>query len=94
MKFKEISEAREKLQKLKAKYAYHHRYIDILKGEYWDPYEHYYIDKDIWERQKIEEIKSEGQILKRLEIEIRNQRKIVKNLDREINKLNNGSKIK
>ena len=88
MKEEELSKSIKRLKNLKEKYRYHQINIDILKESYWNPYEHYYIDKDVWERQKIEEIKSQGQILKTLEEEIRNLKKHIKQLNREQNKRN------
>lgn len=93
MKEKEISQTIQELKSLKEKFRYHQINIDILKESYWDPYDHFYIDKDIWERQKIEEIKCQGQILKTLEEEIKNIKKHIKELNREQNKRNNLSYV-
>ena len=89
VKEKELSKSIERLKKLKEKYRYHQINIDILKESYWNPYDDFYIDKDLWERLKIEEIKFQGQILKNLEKEIKNLRKHIKQLNREQNKRNN-----
>lgn len=91
MKEKELSDKIKELKRLQEKYRYFQINIDLLKTEYWDPYDHHYIDKDIWERQKIENIKSEGQILRHLEIEIRELKNHIKQLNREQNKRNNSS---
>ena len=93
MKEKEISQTIQELKSLKEKFRYYQINIDILKESYWDPYDHFYIDKDVWERQKIEEIKSEGQILKTIQEEIKNIKKHIKQLNREQNKRNNSSNI-
>lgn len=93
VKEEELSKSIENLKKLKEKYRYHQINIDILKESYWDPYDHFYIDKDVWESRKIEEIKFQGQILKTLEEEIKNLRKHIKQLNREQNKRNNSSSL-
>ena len=85
MKHKEISEAWERLKYLRGKYAYHQRSIRILKEESWDMW--CGVDKDTWYRRQIGLVKDEGQILKHLEQEIREQRKIVKSLNRRLNKI-------
>lgn len=91
MKEDELSKSIQRLKNLKEKYRYFQINIDILKESYWDPYDHHYIDKDIWERQKIEEIKSQGQILRHLENDIKEIKKHIKQLNREQNKRNNSS---
>lgn len=91
VKEEELSKSIERLKKLKEKFRYHQINIDILKDSYWDPYDNFYIDKDVWERQQIEEIKSQGQILKTLEEEIKNIKKYIKQLNREQNRRNNSS---
>ena len=63
--------------------------IDIIKNEIWDPYDYPNLDRDIWEKQTIEEIKSIGQILKHLEERIRELKKHIKKLNKEQNERNN-----
>lgn len=89
MKEEELSESIKRLKNFKEKFRYHQINIDILKESYWDPYDHFYIDKDVWEKQKIEEIKSEGQILRHLENDIKEIKKHIKQLNREQNERNN-----
>ena len=85
MRCVEIALAHEKMRRLKEIYRMYQINIDTLKTEYYDPYDYYYIDKEDWERQRIEEIKSIGQILKNYETEIRELRKQIKDLDRKQN---------
>ena len=91
MKEVELSKSIQRLKNLKEKYRYQQLDIDILKELSWDSYEHFYIDKDVWERRKIEEIKSRGKFLKTLEEEIKNIKKHIKQLNREQNRRNNSS---
>lgn len=91
VKEEELSKSIESLKNLKKKYRYHQINIDVLKESYWDPYDDFHIDKDVWERLKIEEIKSQGQLLKLLEEEIKNIKKLIKQLNREQNRRNNSS---
>lgn len=86
MKEYELSSKLKELKSLKEKYRYFQISIDILKNEFWDPYDYPNSDKDIWEKQKIEEIKSRGQILKHLEEQIRELKKHIKKLNKEQNK--------
>ena len=63
--------------------------IDTIKNELWDPYDYPNLDRDIWEKQTIEEIKIRGQILKHLEEQIREVKKHIKKLNKEQNERNN-----
>lgn len=85
MKEQELSTKLKELKSLKEKYRYFQVSIDILKKEFWDPYDYPNLNKDIWEKQTIEEIKSRGQVLKHLEKEIRELKKHIKKLNREQN---------
>ena len=89
MKEQEISTKLKELKSLREKYRYFQVSIDIIKDELWDPYDYPNLDKDIWEKQTIEEIKSRGQILKHLEEEIREVKKHIKKLNKEQNERNN-----
>lgn len=89
MKEQELSNKLKELKSLKEKYRYFQVSIDIIKNELWDPYDYPNLDKDIWEKQTIEEIKIRGQILKHLEEEIREIKKHIKKLNKEQNERNN-----
>lgn len=89
MKEQELSDKWKELKSLREKYRYFQISIDILKNKFWDPYDYPDLDKDIWERQTIEEIKSIGQILKHLEERIRESKKHIKKLNKEQNERNN-----
>lgn len=89
MKEQELSNKIKELKSLREKYRYFQISIDIIKNEVWDPYDHPNLDKDIWEKQTIEEIKIRGQILKHLEEEIRELKKHIKKLNKEQNERNN-----
>jgi len=85
MKEQELSNKIKELKGLKEKYRYIQVSIDIIKKEFWDPYDYPNLDKDIWEKQTIEEIKIRGQVLKNLEEQIRELKKYIKKLNREQN---------
>ena len=89
MKEQELSSKLKELKSLREKYRYFQISIDIIKNELWDPYDYPNLDKDIWEKQKIEEIKIRGQVLKNLEEEIRELKKHIKKLNKEQNERNN-----
>lgn len=89
MKEQELSNKLKELKRLREKYRYFQISIDTIKHEFWDPYDYPNVDKDIWEKQTIEEIKTRGQILKHLEEEIRELKKHIKKLNKEQNERNN-----
>ena len=89
MKEQELSAKLKELKSLREKYRYFQISIDTIKNELWDPYDYPNLDKDIWERQTIEEIKSRGQILKHLEERIKEVKKHIKKLNKEQNERNN-----
>ena len=89
MKEQELSTKLKELKSLREKYRYFQISIDIIKNELWDPYDYPNLDKDIWEKQKIEGIKSRGQILKYLAEEIKEVKKHIKKLNKEQNERNN-----
>ena len=89
MKEQELSSKLKELKSLREKYRYFQISIDIIKNELWDPYDYPNLDKDIWEKQTIEEIKIRGQILKHLEEQIRELKKHIKKLNKEQNERNN-----
>ena len=89
MKEQELSAKFKELKSLREKYRYFQISIDTIKNELWDPYDYPNLDKDIWERQTIEEIKSRGQILKHLEERIKEVKKHIKKLNKEQNERNN-----
>ena len=89
MKEYELSNKLKELKSLREKYRYFQVSIDIIKNELWDPYDYPNLDKDIWEKQTIEEIKSRGQILKHLEERIRELKKYIRKLNKEQNERNN-----
>ena len=89
MKEQELSNKLKELKSLREKYRYFQISIDIIKNELWDPYDYPNLDKDIWEKQTIEEIKSRGQVLKDLEEQIRELKKHIKKLNKEQNARNN-----
>lgn len=89
MKEQELSIKVKELKRLREKYRYFQISIDIIKNEPWDPYDYLNLDKDIWEKQTIEEIKIRGQILKYLEEEIKEVKKHIKKLNKEQNERNN-----
>lgn len=89
MKEQELSSKIKELKSLREKYRDFQISIDTIKNELWDPYDYPNLDKDIWENQKIEEIKIRGQILKHLEEEIRELKKHIKKLNKEQNERNN-----
>ena len=89
MKEQELSSKLKELKSLREKYRYFQISIDIIKNELWDPYDYPNLDKDIWEKQTIEEIKIRGQVLKNLEEQIRELKKHIKKLNKEQNERNN-----
>lgn len=89
MKERELSKSIKRLKSLREKYNYFQVSIDTIKNELWDPYDYPNLDKDIWKKQTIEEIKNRGQILKHLEEEIKELKKHIKKLNKEQNKRNN-----
>ena len=89
MKEYELSNKWKELKSLREKYRYFQVGIDIIKNELWDPYDYPNLDKDIWEKQTIEEIKTRGQVLKNLEEEIRELKKHIRKLNKEQNERNN-----
>ena len=89
MKEQELSNKINELKSLREKYRYFQISIDTIKNELWDPYDYPNLDKDIWEKQTIEEIKTRGQVLKHLEEEIREVKKHIKKLNKEQNERNN-----
>ena len=89
MKEQELSIKIKELKSLREKYRYFQISIDTIKNELWDPYDYPNLDRDIWEKQKIEEIKIRGQVLKDLEEEIREVKKYIKKLNKEQNERNN-----
>ena len=89
MKEQELSTKIKELKSLREKYRYFQVGIDIIKNELWDPYDYPNLDKDIWEKQTIEEIKIRGQVLKNLEEEIRELKKHIRKLNKEQNERNN-----
>ena len=89
MKEQELSIKIKELKSLREKYRYFQISIDTIKNELWDPYDYPNLDRDIWEKQKIEEIKIRGQVLKDLEEQIREVKKYIKKLNKEQNERNN-----
>ena len=89
MKEQELSAKLKELKSLREKYRYFQISIDIIKNELWDPYDYPNLDKDIWGKQTIEEIKIRGQVLKDLEEQIRELKKHIKKLNKEQNERNN-----
>jgi len=89
MKEYELSNKLKELKSLREKYRYFQISIDIIKNNFWDPYDYPDLDKDVWEKQTIEERKSIGQILKYLEERIRELKKHIKKLNKEQNERNN-----
>ena len=94
MKEQELSNKLKELKSLREKYRYFQISIDIIKNELWDPYDYPNLDKDIWEKQTIEEIKIRGQVLKDLEEQIRELKKHIKKLNKEQNERNNTKQFK
>ena len=94
MKEQELSNKLKELKSLREKYRYFQVSIDIIKNELWDPYDYPNLDKDIWEKQTIEEIKIRGQVLKDLEEQIRELKKHIKKLNKEQNERNNTKQFK
>lgn len=94
MKERELSNKIKELKSLREKFRYFQISIDTIKNELWDPYDYPNLDKDIWEKQKIEEIKNRGQILKHLEERIRELKKHIKKLNKEQNERNNGKQFR
>ena len=89
MKEQELSNKIKELKSLREKYRYFQISIDTIKNELWDPYDYPNLDKDIWGKQTIEEIKNRGQVLKNLEEQIREVKKHIKKLNKEQNERNN-----
>ena len=89
MKEQELSNKLKELKSLREKYRDFQVSVDTIKNELWDPYDYPNLDKDIWEKQKIEEIKNRGQVLKHLEEQIREVKKHIKKLNKEQNERNN-----
>jgi len=89
MKEQELSNKLKELKSLREKYRYFQISIDIIKNELWDPFDYPNFDKDIWEKQTIEEIKIRGQVLKHLEEQIREVKKHIKKLNKDQNERNN-----
>ena len=89
MKEQELSNKIKELKSLREKYRYFQISIDTIKNELWDPYDYPNLDKDIWGKQTIEEIKNRGQVLKDLEEQIRELKKHIKKLNKEQNARNN-----
>ena len=89
MKERELSNKLKELKSLREKYRYFQISIDTIKNELWDPYDYPNLNKDIWRKQTIEEIKNRGQILKDLEEQIRELKKHIKKLNKEQNERNN-----
>lgn len=94
MKEQELSNKLKELKSLREKYRYFQISIDTIKNELWDPYDYPNLDRDIWEKQTIEEIKIRGQVLKHLEEEIKEVKKHIKKLNKEQNKRNNIQYVK
>jgi hypothetical protein len=84
MKCPEISEANEKLQKLKEKFRYWQLNTEIIKQRIYDPYETEF-DRHQWEMHNQYEILENRYILKNLEKEIKELRKTIKKMNREQN---------
>ena len=90
MKEQELSGKIKELKSLREKYRYFQVGIDTIKKEFLNPpYDYPNLDRDIWEKQTIEEIKSRGQVLKDLEEQIREVKKHIKKLNKEQNERNN-----
>lgn len=90
MKEQELSSKIKELKSLREKYRDFQISIDTIKKEFLNPpYDYPNFDKDIWEKQTIEEIKIRGQVLKNLEEQIREVKKHIKKLNKEQNERNN-----
>ena len=90
MKEQELSNKIKELKSLREKYRDFQVSIDTIKKEFLNPpYGYPNFEKDIWEKQTIEEIKFRGQILKRIEEQIRELKKHIKKLNKEQNERNN-----
>ena len=94
MKEQELSSKLKELKSLREKYRDFQVSIDIIKKEFWSPHDYLIFNKDIWEKQTIEEIKSRGQVLKDLEEQIRELKKHIKKLNKEQNARNNIQYVK
>lgn len=90
MKEHELSTKLKELKSLREKYRYFQVGINTIKKEFLNPpYSYPNFEKDIWEKQTIEEIKIRGQVLKHLEEQIRELKKHIRKLNKEQNERNN-----
>lgn len=86
MKYKEISEAYKQLQNLKTKFRYWQLGTENIKKRIYDPYETE-LDRYQWEMCNQYEILENRYVLKDLENEIKELRKIIKKMNKEQNKI-------
>ena len=84
MKCPEISEAYEQLQNLKVKFRYWQLDTENIKKRIYDPYETE-LDRRQWEMHNQYEILDNRYVLKNLENEIKEVRKLIKKLNRKQN---------
>lgn len=88
MKYKDISEAYKKMSQLKEKFRYWQLGTENIKKRIYDPYETE-LDRHQWEMRNQYEILENRCVLKDLENEIKELRKIIKKMNREQNFKNN-----
>jgi len=84
MKYQEISEAYRRLQELKEKFRYWQLGTENIKKRIYDPYETE-LDRHQWEMCNQYEILENRYVLKNLENEIKEVRKLIKQLNRKQN---------
>ncbi len=84
MKCPEISEAYERLQNLKRKFRYWQLGTENIKKRIYDPYETE-LDRYQWEMHNQYEILDNRYVLKNLENEIKEVRKLIKQLNKKQN---------
>ena len=84
-KFENIKEAYKKISQLKEKFRYWQLGTENIKEKIYDPYETE-LDRHQWEMHNQYEILENRCVLKDLENEIKEVRKIIKQMNREQNK--------
>lgn len=84
MKYKEISDAYEKMSQLKEKFRYWQIGTENIKKRIYDSYETK-LDRHQWEMHNQYEILENRRVLKDLENEIKELRKTIKKMNREQN---------
>ena len=90
MKYPEISKAYEEIKQLKEKFRYWQLGTENIKKRIYDPYETE-LDRYQWEMHNQYEILENRIVLKDLENEIKELRKIIKKMNREQNLKNNSN---